>query len=94
MLLARVKGNVVSTQKNEFLRGHKLLIVHQIDTDYNEIDGIDIIVIDLVNAGIGDIVIVVQEGSAVKQILGHGNAPVHSMIVAVVDDIEVTTNSK
>jgi len=42
-----------------------------------------------VDSGIGDTVLVVQEGQAVKQILGHGKAPVHSVIVAVVDKIDI-----
>ena len=89
MLLAKVKGNIVSTQKNSNLVSHKLLIVQQIDLDGNYIGKKDIIALDLIDAGIGDIVLVVQEGSAIKQILGHRKAPVHTMIVAVVDQIEI-----
>jgi microcompartment protein CcmK/EutM len=90
LLLAKVKGNIVSTQKNSFLKGHKLLLVHQIDLKGNFIDKKDIIALDLIDAGIGDTVLVVQEGAAVVQILGHRKTPVHTMIVAVVDDIQIT----
>ena len=89
MLLAKVKGNVVSTQKNLNLISHKLLVIQQIDLKGNFIGKKDIIALDLIDSGIGDTVLVVQEGAAVKQILGHRKAPVHTMIVAVVDDIEV-----
>ncbi len=89
MLLAKVKGNIVSTQKNPNLISHKLLLVHQIDLNGNFIGKKDIIALDLIDAGIGDTVLVVQEGSAIKQILGHRKAPVHTMIVAVVDELEV-----
>lgn len=89
MLLAKVKGNVVSTQKNPNLISHKLLVIQQIDLKGNFIGKKDIIALDLIDSGIGDTVLVVQEGAAVKQILGHRKAPVHTMIVAVVDDIEV-----
>ena len=89
MLLARVKGNVVSTQKNKNLTSHKLLVVQQIDLSGNYIGKKDAIALDLIDAGIGDTVLVVQEGGAIKQILGHRKAPVHTMIVAVVDQIEV-----
>jgi microcompartment protein CcmK/EutM len=92
LLLAKVKGNVVSTQKNKYLVGHKLLIVHPVNLDEEFIGEKDIIALDLVDSGIGDLVLIVQEGSAVRQILKHNNAPVHSLIVAVVDDIEVSTN--
>ena len=89
MILARVKGNIVSTQKNAQLVGHKLLIVHPIDLENNFIGKKDVVALDFVDAGIGDTVLLVQEGKAVQQILGHRKAPVHSVIVAVVDSIDV-----
>ena len=90
MLLAKVKGNIVSTQKNSYLKGHKLLLVHQIDLQGNFTGNKDSIALDLMDAGIGDTVLVVQEGAAVAQILGHKKAPVHTMIVAIVDELEIT----
>ncbi len=89
MTLAKVKGNIVSTQKNSNLKGQKLLIVHPIDLENKYIGKKDVIALDFVNAGIGDIVLLVQEGKAVQQILGHRKAPVHSIIVAIVDSIDV-----
>jgi carbon dioxide concentrating mechanism protein CcmL len=89
LILAKVKGNIVSTQKNSNLKGQKLLIVHPIDLKNKYIGKKDVIALDFVNAGIGDIVLLVQEGKAVQQILGHRKAPVHSIIVAIVDSIDV-----
>ena len=89
MQLCRVTGNLVATQKNEHLFGHKLLIVRQIDLEGNLIGDDDLISLDLIDAGIGDIVLVAKEGDAVQQILGHKNAPVNTIIIAIVDDIEV-----
>ena len=89
MILARVKGNVVSTQKNSNLKGHKLLIVHPIDLKNNYMGKKDVVALDFVNAGIGDTVLLVQEGKAVQQILGHRKTPAHSVIVAVVDSIDI-----
>ncbi len=89
MTLAKVKGNVVSTQKNSNLKGQKLLIVHPIDLKNKYIGKKDVIALDFVDAGIGDVVLLVQEGKAVEQILGHRKAPVHSIIVAIVDSIDV-----
>ena len=90
MLLAKVKGNVVSTHKNKELVGQKLLLIHPIDLEGNYIGEKDIIAIDLIDSGIGDTVIVTQEGAAVRQILGHSRAPVHTIIIANVDTIEVS----
>jgi microcompartment protein CcmK/EutM len=92
LILAKVKGNLVSTQKNSYLVGQKLLLVHPIDLKDNYIGKNDVVAIDVVDAGIGDTVLLVQEGKAVQQILGHKNAPVHSMVVAVVDSIDVNDN--
>lgn len=89
MILARVKGNIVATQKNSYLVGHKLLTIHPIDLKGKYIGKKDVVALDTVDAGIGDTVLVVQEGAAVAQILGHRKAPVHSMVVAVVDKIDV-----
>jgi len=89
LLLAKVTGNIVATQKNSYLEGHKLLIIQNIDLEGNFIGKKDVIALDFVDSGIGDTVLVVQEGAAVKQILGHRKAPVHSIIVAVVDKINV-----
>ncbi len=89
MFLAKVKGNIVSTHKNRYLKGHKLLLVHPINLNYEFIGNKDFIAIDLIDAGIGDTVIVVQEGDAVQQVLGHTNTPVNTMIIGIVDNIEI-----
>lgn len=89
MFLGRVKGNLVATQKNKNLIGHKLQIVKKIDLNGNFIGKKDVIAVDLIDAGIGDIVLVAQEGDAVQQILGHDKAPVNTIIIAVVDAFEV-----
>jgi microcompartment protein CcmK/EutM len=94
LLLAKVKGNIVSTQKNSYLKGHKLLLIHPVDLNGNYIGKKDVIALDLIDSGIGDTVLVVQEGAAVAQILGHKKAPVHTMIVAVVDNIDIAKLSR
>ncbi|MCF8242433.1 MAG: EutN/CcmL family microcompartment protein [Melioribacteraceae bacterium] len=92
MYLAKVKGNIVSTQKNIHLVSHKLLIVQPLDLNGNLTGTQEMIALDQVDAGIGDTVLVAKEGDAVQQILGHKNAPVNTMIIAVVDDIENSEN--
>lgn len=89
MLLGRVKGNVISTHKNQYLQGHKLMLVQKIDLEGNYIGTKDLIAVDLIDSGIGDTVLVTQEGDAVQQILGHQKAPINSIIVAIVDDIDI-----
>lgn len=90
MFLAKVKGNVVATQKNSNLTGNKLLVIHPVNEYGDYIGSNTQVAIDQLGAGIGDTVMVVKEGAAVQQILGHSNAPVHTIIVAIVDDIDLT----
>jgi len=89
MILAKVKGNIVSTKKDENLIGHKLLITHPIDFKGNLIGESDLVALDMLDSGIGDIVLVVQEGDAVQQILGNSKTPVNTMIIAIVDNIDL-----
>jgi len=66
---------------------HKLMIIRSIDLDGNFIGKQDIVALDLISSGIGDTVLVTQEGDAVTQILGNKKTPVHSIIVAIVDKV-------
>ena len=64
------------------------MIVHQIDPEGKFIGKQDVVAIDLIDSGIGDTVLLVQEGDAVQQIIKNKKAPVHSIIVAIVDKID------
>ena len=88
MTLCKVTGTIVSTQKNESLKGYKLLIVQPIDLDGKPI-GRDMLAIDQVDAGVGDTVLCLQEGAGAQQILKRKDVPIHTVIVAVVDGISV-----
>lgn len=88
MILGTVTGTLVATQKKESLRGQKILIVQPISLDRTPI-GRDLLALDRVDAGLGDTVLVVQEGAAAAQLLRRTDVPVHSVIVAVVDGFEV-----
>jgi microcompartment protein CcmK/EutM len=88
MTLCKVIGTLVATQKNENLKEHKILIVQPIDLD-GKFVGRDILAIDSVDAGVGDTVLMIQEGQGAVQILKNKKLPVHSVIVAVVDGLEV-----
>lgn len=88
MILGKVIGTIVSTQKKEALKDSKLLIVQPIDLEGNFI-GRDILAIDSVDAGVGDTVLMIQEGAGAQQVMKRKDAPVHSVIVAVVDGISV-----
>ena len=90
MQVARVVGTVVATQKNAKLEGTKLLLVQPVDPAGAD-KGPTVIAIDSVDAGVGDRVLLVQDGKAAIQALGRGVAAVDAAVVGVVDafDVEV-----
>jgi len=88
MILARVLGNVVATQKNPRYSDARIMLVQPINPDGTP-RGASMLALDSVDAGEGDIVIVVQEGwSASTASTGEAGAAIDSAIVGVVDSIE------
>ena len=81
MLLGEVLGSVVADQHHSGYDGHRLLMVRSQA-------GEDILAVDRVGAGLGEPVLVLREGTGVRQILG-SNPPVRSVIVAIVDEVHV-----
>lgn len=92
MTLCKVIGTLVATQKNEHLKDQKILIVQPIDLEGNLI-GRDVLALDSVDAGVGDTVLIIQEGQGAAQVIKDKKAPVHSVIVAVVDGLDVVIKS-
>jgi ethanolamine utilization protein EutN len=88
MLVARVVGRVVATQKNEKLQGAKLLLVQPLELDGRD-RGTPVLAVDGVDAGPGDRVLLVQDGRAAQQVLGRGTAAVDAAVVGVVDSVEL-----
>jgi ethanolamine utilization protein EutN len=88
MQIARVVGNLVATQKNEKLQGSKLMLVQPLTPD-GKPKGAVVLAIDAVHAGIGDRVLLVQDGKAAMQVLGRGLAGVDAAIVGFVDAVEI-----
>ncbi len=88
MKLCRVKGNIVATVKHPAFHAHKLMIVQPLDEAQHD-TGDSFIAIDLAQAGPGDLVLVIQEGNGARQLLRAPNAPVRSVIVGIVDAVDV-----
>jgi microcompartment protein CcmK/EutM len=89
MILARVAGEVVATRKHRSHDGRKILVVQPINPDGSD-RGNSLLALDAVDAGVGDRVLVVQEGYSAMTAVGRPNAPIDMSIVGVVDQIEVT----
>ncbi len=89
MILCKVIGTLVATQKDRHLRPAKLLVVKPINLDGSFQSARDMIAIDTQDAGEGDIVLVAQEGAVVEQVMGSDKVPANTIIMAVVDGFEV-----
>jgi microcompartment protein CcmK/EutM len=88
MILGKVIGTVWSTKKDENLVGSKLLIVRQLDLDFQEKSNF-LIAVDSVGAGEGEIVLVAS-GSSARQTVITKNKPVDAVIMAIVDKLDVS----
>ncbi|MCK4314213.1 MAG: EutN/CcmL family microcompartment protein [Anaerolineae bacterium] len=86
MYIGKVIGTVVATIKISHLEGRKLLLVDQVDLQGQETGYYDIAV-DVVQAGPGDTVLVIDEGNGARQILGLDPGAVRAVIVGVVDEV-------
>lgn len=87
MILARVVGNVVATQKNQNLVGKKLLIIQPVDTEGNQA-GAEQLAADGAGAGIGDLVIAIAEGASARLVVKaeHPMTPIDTAIAGIVDE--------
>lgn len=89
MLIARVIGNVVATQKNQRYEGTRVMLCRQITPEGEDME-YTCLALDSVNAGEGDIVLIAQEGwSASTSATGRAGAAIDSAIVGVVDYIDL-----
>ena len=94
MILARVLGNVVATQKNQRYASARVMLCQQI-TPEGEETGTTVIALDSVDAGEGDVVLIVQEGwSASTAATREAGAAIDSAIVGVVDRIDLLEEEK
>ena len=92
MYIGRVVGTVVATIKDEAFSGRKLLLVDRLDLS-GAADGHYDIAVDVVQAGIGDRVLVIDEGNGARQVLKRDPAPVRAVIVGVVDDVDLVSGA-
>ena len=89
MTLCRVVGNVVNTVKHPILAGHKLMVCKPLDPASGAPCGSRMVAVDTVQAGIGDTVLVIDEGNAARRILADSTAPVRTVIAAIVDRVDM-----
>ena len=88
MLLAKIVGTVVATQKHRTFEGAKLLMVQPLNLDDTP-RGSALLAVDGVGAGVSEKVLIVLEGRAAGEALGKKGAPVDAAVIGIVDQVDV-----
>ena len=88
MVIGKVVGTVVTTIGHPHYKHRRLLVVQPLGLAGQPEDG-DFIALDSTHAGLGDTVLVNREGNGARQVLGNPDAAVISVIVGIVDSIDL-----
>lgn len=90
MIIAKVIGNVVSTIKEKGYESKKIMIVQPVD--YNgKVNGKSFLAIDAIQAGIGDTVLILEEGSSAREVINEPESmTVKCVIAGIVDEVSVS----
>ena len=86
MKLGRVAGTVVSTISAPVFEGQRLLLCDLLRPD-GEVSGDYLIAVDVVDAGAGETVLILDEGTGARQIVDIPVAPIRAVVVGIVDDV-------
>jgi ethanolamine utilization protein EutN len=84
--LGRVIGNIDSTINHPFYDGKKLLVVEKTDASGTP-TGDYLIAVDTVGSGVGERVLILDEGTGARQVCSSTDAPVRSVIVGIIDEV-------
>lgn len=90
MMVGHVVGTVTSNVNHPFFDGQRLLVCDLMDGDAPI--GDYLICTDLVDAGTGDIVLILDEGTSARQMHGIDTGPIRSVVVGIVDDVHEVTD--
>ncbi|MEB3222115.1 MAG: EutN/CcmL family microcompartment protein [Candidatus Sericytochromatia bacterium] len=88
MLLARVEGTLVATQKHPAYVGHRILLVQPV-TPEGQAKGAAFYAVAHVQAGVGDLVLVNREGGSARLLVDAGEAPIHAAVAGIVDAVDL-----
>ena len=88
MVIGKVIGTIVTTISHAHYKHRRLLVVQPLSLEEGDTSG-DFIALDNSQAGIGDTVLVLREGSGARQVLENKDACVISVIVGIVDSVSI-----
>lgn len=86
MVIGRVIGDVVATQKHRSHEGRKALLVQPLNLD-GTARGDAVIALDAVDAGVGDRVLLVMEGYSAMTAVGRPESPIDMAVIGVIDEV-------
>ncbi len=87
MTIGTVVGEIYSTINHPFYDARKLLVVDKRLPGVRA-TGDYIVAVDAVGAGVGETVLVLDEGNGARQVLESETGPVRSVVVGIIDHIE------
>ncbi len=90
MIQGIVRGSIYATIQHPFYKGRKLLLVDHVDSE-GKPTGKYVIAVDAVDAGVGERVLVNDEGNGARQVVNDPAAPIRSVIVGIIDDVQLNT---
>jgi ethanolamine utilization protein EutN len=93
MLIGRVIGDVVATQKAASHEGLKLLVVQPLNLDGSD-RGEAVLAVDAVDAGVGERVLLSTEGFSAMTSVGRPNSPIDSAVIGVIDSVDLIDGVK
>ena len=91
MLIARVIGEVVATQKHASHQGQKLLVVQPLNLDGSD-RGDAVLAVDAIDAGAGDRVLLVTEGFSAMTSVGRPQSPIDMAVIGFIDQAGLIEN--
>jgi microcompartment protein CcmK/EutM len=86
VIIGRVVGDIVATQKAPSHEGRKILVVQPLNLDGTE-RGEALLALDAVDAGVGDRVLVVTEGWSAMTAVERPHSPIDMAVVGVIDSV-------
>ncbi|HEV8148501.1 MAG TPA: EutN/CcmL family microcompartment protein [Bryobacteraceae bacterium] len=88
MVIGRIIGDVVVTQKHASHEGRKALLVQPLNLDDSN-RGDAVVALDAVGAGVGDRVLLVMEGFSAMTAVGRPESPIDMAVIGVIDEVQL-----
>ncbi|HZT31156.1 MAG TPA: EutN/CcmL family microcompartment protein [Bryobacteraceae bacterium] len=88
MLIARVVGEIIATQKHASHEGRTVLLVQPLNLDGSD-RGDAVVALDAVGAGVGDRVLLVTEGFSAMTSVGRPQSPIDMAVIGFIDRVDL-----